>query len=69
MSLSSAVLVPKGVGSPPSRIPSFHAEIDLCNPAQLCHLSLAQGGLLSAATAAIERAKDLTRMLDGSQTS
>jgi hypothetical protein len=42
--------------------------MDLCNPSKLCHLSFAQGGLLSAVTTAIEREKDLTRMLDGSQT-
>ena len=70
MSLSSAVPIPQGNDSPPSRLPGFHAGIDdLCNPSELCPLSSAQAGPLSARTTAITREKDLTRMLYGSQTS
>jgi hypothetical protein len=60
----------KGSARLPPGLPGFmQRSMYLCNPSKLRHLSFAQGGPLSAVTTAIEREKDMTRMLYGSQTS
>jgi len=54
MALSS--LVPNEGCSLRPRLPKFHAEIaTYCNKSKFCILSSAQGGLVSADTAAHER--------------